>query len=157
MAYRGRFTDAARLFHSIGRDDRAFNMYVDLRMFNKAQVNTLSICTTKGSKGSNITCTWCLLLNKKLISGVGLSLIFTDYSRCVFMDTILVQYWTNMAWWCFIWDWILLTAIQPSSAINIKLKRFIWRFSTRLRVYNNSLSVTKNVFNVVVVFFSKYV
>ncbi|KAJ0183743.1 hypothetical protein K1T71_000166 [Dendrolimus kikuchii] len=37
MACRGRFADAARLFRSVGRDERALNMYVDLRMFNKAQ------------------------------------------------------------------------------------------------------------------------
>ncbi|XP_053624382.1 intraflagellar transport protein 122 homolog [Plodia interpunctella] len=36
-AYRGRYADAARAFHSVGRDERALNLYVDLRMFNKAQ------------------------------------------------------------------------------------------------------------------------
>ncbi|CAH0401916.1 unnamed protein product [Chilo suppressalis] len=36
-AYRGRYAEAARSFHSAGRDDRALNLYVDLRMFNKAQ------------------------------------------------------------------------------------------------------------------------
>ncbi|CAG9781829.1 unnamed protein product [Diatraea saccharalis] len=36
-AYRGRYADAARSFHSVGRDERALNLYVDLRMFNKAQ------------------------------------------------------------------------------------------------------------------------
>lgn len=38
LAYRGRYADAARSFHSVGRDERALNLYVDLRMFNKAQV-----------------------------------------------------------------------------------------------------------------------
>ncbi|KAL4717436.1 hypothetical protein ACJJTC_000585, partial [Scirpophaga incertulas] len=37
QAYRGRYADAAQSFHSVGRDDRALNLYVDLRMFNKAQ------------------------------------------------------------------------------------------------------------------------
>ncbi|XP_063837824.1 intraflagellar transport protein 122 homolog [Ostrinia nubilalis] len=37
LAYRGRYADAARSFHSVGRDERALNLYVDLRMFNKAQ------------------------------------------------------------------------------------------------------------------------
>ncbi|CAD0194104.1 unnamed protein product [Chrysodeixis includens] len=37
LAYRGRYTDAARAFRSVGRDERALNLYVDLRMFNKAQ------------------------------------------------------------------------------------------------------------------------
>ncbi|KAL0902620.1 hypothetical protein ABMA27_000448 [Loxostege sticticalis] len=37
LAYRGRYADAARAFHSVGRDERALNLYVDLRMFNKAQ------------------------------------------------------------------------------------------------------------------------
>ncbi|XP_072931134.1 intraflagellar transport protein 122 homolog [Epargyreus clarus] len=36
-AYRGRYSDAARAFQSVGRDERALNLYVDLRMFNKAQ------------------------------------------------------------------------------------------------------------------------
>lgn len=39
LAYRGRYSDAARNFQVAGRDDRALNLYVDLRMFNKAQVN----------------------------------------------------------------------------------------------------------------------
>lgn len=38
LAYRGRYADAARSFHGVGRDERALNLYVDLRMFNKAQV-----------------------------------------------------------------------------------------------------------------------
>ncbi|XP_063892911.1 intraflagellar transport protein 122 homolog [Helicoverpa armigera] len=37
LAYRGRYADAARSFKSVGRDERALNLYVDLRMFNKAQ------------------------------------------------------------------------------------------------------------------------
>ncbi|XP_075990951.1 intraflagellar transport protein Oseg1 [Anticarsia gemmatalis] len=37
LAYRGRYADAARSFRSVGRDERALNLYVDLRMFNKAQ------------------------------------------------------------------------------------------------------------------------
>ncbi|KAJ8737752.1 hypothetical protein PYW08_000347 [Mythimna loreyi] len=37
LAYRGRYADAARSYHSVGRDERALNLYVDLRMFNKAQ------------------------------------------------------------------------------------------------------------------------
>ncbi|XP_037299946.1 intraflagellar transport protein 122 homolog isoform X2 [Manduca sexta] len=37
LAYRGRYSDAARSFRTAGRDDRALNLYVDLRMFNKAQ------------------------------------------------------------------------------------------------------------------------
>ncbi|XP_052752603.1 intraflagellar transport protein 122 homolog [Galleria mellonella] len=37
LAYRGRYADAARAFHTAGRDERALNLYVDLRMFNKAQ------------------------------------------------------------------------------------------------------------------------
>ncbi|KOB69743.1 Uncharacterized protein OBRU01_16397 [Operophtera brumata] len=39
LAYRGRYNDAARSFRSAGRDERALNMFVDLRMFNKAQVD----------------------------------------------------------------------------------------------------------------------
>ncbi|CAB3225164.1 unnamed protein product [Arctia plantaginis] len=37
LAYRGRYADAARSFRSAGRDERALNLYIDLRMFNKAQ------------------------------------------------------------------------------------------------------------------------
>lgn len=37
LAYRGRYADAARNFRVAGRDDRALNLYIDLRMFNKAQ------------------------------------------------------------------------------------------------------------------------
>ncbi|KAI8430718.1 hypothetical protein MSG28_000902 [Choristoneura fumiferana] len=37
LAYRGRHADAARAFRGAGRDDRALSLYVDLRMFNKAQ------------------------------------------------------------------------------------------------------------------------
>ncbi|CAG4962305.1 unnamed protein product [Parnassius apollo] len=37
FAYRGRYTDAANLFQTAGRDDRALNLYLDLRMFSKAQ------------------------------------------------------------------------------------------------------------------------
>ncbi|XP_061706179.1 intraflagellar transport protein 122 homolog [Cydia pomonella] len=37
LAYRGHYADAARAFRGAGRDDRALDLYVDLRMFNKAQ------------------------------------------------------------------------------------------------------------------------
>ncbi|XP_045509536.1 intraflagellar transport protein 122 homolog [Colias croceus] len=37
LAYRGRYADAARSYQSIARDDKALDMYVDLRMFGKAQ------------------------------------------------------------------------------------------------------------------------
>ncbi|XP_041987643.1 intraflagellar transport protein 122 homolog [Aricia agestis] len=36
-AYRGRYADAARAYVSAAHDDRALQMYVDLRMFTKAQ------------------------------------------------------------------------------------------------------------------------
>lgn len=38
VAHCGRYAEAARMFHSAGRDDRALALYLDLRMFNKAQV-----------------------------------------------------------------------------------------------------------------------
>ncbi|KAI5641398.1 hypothetical protein NE865_06436 [Phthorimaea operculella] len=37
LAYRGRYNDAARAFHAAGNDEKALSLYVDLRMFNKAQ------------------------------------------------------------------------------------------------------------------------
>ncbi|XP_049885903.1 intraflagellar transport protein 122 homolog [Pectinophora gossypiella] len=37
LAYRGRYSEAARAFRTAGKDDRALTLYVDLRMFNKAQ------------------------------------------------------------------------------------------------------------------------
>ncbi|XP_045784631.1 intraflagellar transport protein 122 homolog [Maniola jurtina] len=37
LAYSGRYADAARSFHSAARDDRALALFLDLRMFNKAQ------------------------------------------------------------------------------------------------------------------------
>ncbi|XP_046977398.1 intraflagellar transport protein 122 homolog [Vanessa cardui] len=37
VAHLGRYTEAARMFHSAARDDRALALYLDLRMFNKAQ------------------------------------------------------------------------------------------------------------------------
>ncbi|CAH2103760.1 unnamed protein product [Euphydryas editha] len=37
VAHCGRYAEAARIFHSAGRDDRALALYLDLRMFNKAQ------------------------------------------------------------------------------------------------------------------------
>ena len=43
LAYRGRYADAARSYRSVGRDERALNLYVDLRMFNKAQVSVLEL------------------------------------------------------------------------------------------------------------------
>lgn len=43
LAYRGRHADAARAFRGAGRDDRALSLYVDLRMFNKAQVKQKGI------------------------------------------------------------------------------------------------------------------
>ncbi|XP_060809658.1 intraflagellar transport protein 122 homolog isoform X1 [Amyelois transitella] len=36
-AHRGRYADAARAYRTAGRDDRALSLYVDLRMFSKAQ------------------------------------------------------------------------------------------------------------------------
>ncbi|KAJ2954458.1 hypothetical protein O0L34_g2734 [Tuta absoluta] len=37
LAYRARYGDAARAFRAAGNDDKALALYVDLRMFNKAQ------------------------------------------------------------------------------------------------------------------------
>ncbi|CAH2035326.1 unnamed protein product, partial [Iphiclides podalirius] len=37
LAYRGKYTDAANSFLTCGRDDHALNLYLDLRMFSKAQ------------------------------------------------------------------------------------------------------------------------
>ncbi|XP_077302237.1 intraflagellar transport protein 122 homolog [Arctopsyche grandis] len=44
-AYRGKFIDAARLYRSNGQSHRALTMYTDLRLFHKAQVCLLHICT----------------------------------------------------------------------------------------------------------------
>lgn len=38
FAHRGRYLEAAKLFHSTGNDNKALNMYTDLKMFHKAQV-----------------------------------------------------------------------------------------------------------------------
>ncbi|XP_013179593.1 PREDICTED: intraflagellar transport protein 122 homolog [Papilio xuthus] len=37
LAYRGKYNEAANSFQTSGRDDRALNLYLDLRMFSKAQ------------------------------------------------------------------------------------------------------------------------
>ncbi|XP_068632692.1 intraflagellar transport protein 122 homolog [Battus philenor] len=37
LAYRGKYTEAANAFQAAARDDRALNLYLDLRMFSKAQ------------------------------------------------------------------------------------------------------------------------
>ncbi|CAK1554158.1 unnamed protein product [Leptosia nina] len=37
LAYRGRYADAARSYQSIAKEEKALDMYVDLRMFGKAQ------------------------------------------------------------------------------------------------------------------------
>lgn len=43
IAHCGRHADAARAYHGAGRDDRALALYLDLRMFNKAQVVSMFV------------------------------------------------------------------------------------------------------------------
>lgn len=38
LAYEGKFKDAARIYQKWGFEQKAFNMYTDLRMFDLAQV-----------------------------------------------------------------------------------------------------------------------
>ncbi|MPC72008.1 Intraflagellar transport protein 122 [Portunus trituberculatus] len=42
LAYEGKFSEAAKLYHRCGKDQAAMNMYTDLRMFDLAQLSMSS-------------------------------------------------------------------------------------------------------------------
>ena len=41
LAYKGKFADAAKLFKKAGQEQKALEMYTDLRMFDLAQVSVI--------------------------------------------------------------------------------------------------------------------
>lgn len=46
FAYQGKFNEAAKMYKKAGQENRAMNMYTDLRMFEYAKVISNSICFT---------------------------------------------------------------------------------------------------------------